>query len=473
MSICEAGIKSNISGGKIDIEINDTHPLLRLAGVISWETLSHLVLADLQKSTAKGQWWRGRKLKLRIHLGVFILQQIFNKTDRQIEYDVKDNAAYQLFCGRTIVDAWHCPDHTKIETFRSRISPETQRILANHISVLAVGLGFAEAANLDIDSTIQEANMTYPADVKLLTKLATMAAKVVPHLKKIVPDFIGHLEIDLKGIRTQARRYFFSSKKLKFEKKQDLLRGLWSLVSDPVLRIARVCKGLWNFQYEKLSWNVQRTIQQLTDHSGKYLYDVFLLMREKKRVPDKRLSFHLNEVACFNKGKFHKKYEFGRCYQLGRIGGNFMVAGPGTTVREPDKAAIQSMMVEHIKLFGTGVLASVATDKGYFSYENERKLIELGVKELGLQRPYNLKKLLAIEQTDEITQKLYNRRAGIEPLIGHIKHGGQLGRSRMKSDTTILASGYASVLGFNLRQTIRHQKGKYKKSSQSIKAACF
>ena len=39
-----------------------------------------------------------------------------------------------------------------------------------------------------------------------------------------------------------------------------------------------------------------------------------------------------------------------------------------------------------------------------------------------------------------------------------LNQGGQLRRSRMKIDETIKASGYASVLGFNLRQTIKVQK---------------
>ena len=39
--------------------------------------------------------------------------------------------------------------------------------------------------------------------------------------------------------------------------------------------------------------------------------------------------------------------------------------------------------------------------------------------------------------------------------IGNVKQGGQLGRSRMKSDGKIKASDYASVLGFNLRQMIK------------------
>ncbi|STX55735.1 transposase IS4 [Legionella beliardensis] len=110
----------------------------------------------------------GRKLRVRIHLGVYLLQQLFNKTDRQIEYDVKDNAVCQLFCGVGIVEQWHVLDHTKIEEFRSRLSEETQKTLANLMAKQAVFLGFADPSNVDIDSTIQEANMHYPADSCLL-----------------------------------------------------------------------------------------------------------------------------------------------------------------------------------------------------------------------------------------------------------------------------------------------------------------
>lgn len=58
-----------------------------------------------------------------------------------------------------------------------------------------------------------------------------------------------------------------------------------------------------------------------------------------------------------------------------------------------------------------------------------------------------------------IRQLLHNRRAGIEPLIGHTKHGGQMGRSRMKSDETTKSAGYTAVLGFNLRQLARNLAG--------------
>src|SRR6516162_5403491 len=160
MSICQSGVDCTIKPGKILVDISENHPLIQLGQALPWRDLVELVLPDLKKTSA-GSWWLGRKLKIRIHLGVYLLQQLFNKKDREIEYDVKDNAAYQIFCGRGIVEKWHAPDHTKIEEFRSRLSGETQRTLANTVSSYAVKLGFANDSDVDIDSTIQEANMSY------------------------------------------------------------------------------------------------------------------------------------------------------------------------------------------------------------------------------------------------------------------------------------------------------------------------
>lgn len=150
--------------------------MVKLSNTIPWEELGNLVLPDLQKTT-KGKWWLGRKLKLRIHLAVYLLQQLYNRTDRQIEYEVKDNAAFQLFCGNSIVANWHCPDHTKIEEFRSKLSADTQKELANLIACYAVKAGFADPKNCDIDSTIQAANISRPSKAAMLTKIAIAAKK--------------------------------------------------------------------------------------------------------------------------------------------------------------------------------------------------------------------------------------------------------------------------------------------------------
>lgn len=121
---------------KIVVDVLPTHPLVQLMNALNWEELGQIILSDLKKSTTKLKWWLGRKLKIRIHLGVFLLQQLLNETDRGMERQLQDNAVYAVFCGKTFVENWNIPDHTKIEEFRSRLSSETQCALANAIVTL-------------------------------------------------------------------------------------------------------------------------------------------------------------------------------------------------------------------------------------------------------------------------------------------------------------------------------------------------
>ena len=457
MSICYSGIKSKTLSGVFSIKIEETHPLIELANALPWEALADTIVPDIKRTG--GQWWLGRKLKLKTHLSVYLLQQLFNKTDRQIEYDVRDNVAYQLFCGRGIVKNWHCPDHTKIEAFRSRLSPETQQKLANLMASHSVTLGFGDPTDLDVDSTIQEANMSYPADSCLLKKLGSMASKVSVFFNKKVDKFIKiPIEIDLKKISHKARAHFFLSKKATKEQKDKTLKALLNVVTKEIKPVIAACKAMSLPEIERLPCHLSRTIIQIKTLASQYLKDVQTFITTGNMVLTKILSFHLKEVSCFTKRKLGKKYHFGRAFQLCRIGGNFLFATKCTSVEMSDKKALQAILEEHKQLFGSSVIHSVSTDKGYFSVSNEEYLHSQGVSDIGIQRPVNVKKPHPNPITKETEEALINRRSGIEPLLGHAKQGGQLGRSRMKSDATTESSGYAAILGFNLRQMIRHQR---------------
>lgn len=194
----------------------------------------------------------------------------------------------------------------------------------------------------------------------------------------------------------------------------------------------------------------------------RYLLDVAHFIRTHKIKRGKILSFHSKAVACIKKGKPGKDKEFGRVFQLGRIKGNFMFAIACTDIRMDDKAAFSSLLQEHRALFGDENVLSATADKGYWSAKNLDTAKKYGVQEIGLQRPARIKSKEGLP-SEERQSFLKGRRAGIEPLIGHAKHGGQLGRSRMKSDKATLGAGYGSVLGLNLRQLIRCQAGKMKK----------
>jgi hypothetical protein len=463
MSIDLSDLQGKVKATAVSIQVFESHPLIKLANILPWTRLADVVVKDLKATTAKGSWWMGRKINVRVHLAAFILQKIYNLTDRKTEYGLKDNAAFQLFCGVNIVVGRRPPDHTKIEEFRNRLTPETQRAIANEVAKVAVVLGFADPSQTDFDSTVQEANIAYPSDATLMIKLTGLGKKVVDYLKKKAQSFLPEgFNIDMKRIKEKARSYFFMAKNALIEKRRQVFSQLHHLVKHQMRPIISVCSALDPCLFARLPWNIRRAVNQIQTQAWRYLLDVAHFTRTHTIKAGKILSLHAKAVACIPKGKPGKLHEFGRVFQLGRITGNFLFVLESTDLHMNDKLSFAPLLEEHASLFGQGTLTSVATDKGYWSLKNYEEAVGLGVSKVGIQRPVTVKKQSSLSVV-EIT-KLRDRRAGIEPLIGHAKQGGQLGRSRMKTDKGTLAAGYASVLGFNLRQLVRHQGGKVKQT---------
>ena len=68
-----------------------------------------------------------------------------------------------------------------------------------------------------------------------------------------------------------------------------------------------------------------------------------------------KLGFANPSVGCFNKNKLNRGLEFGRAYQLGRIGGNFLFVGRCDSVYMPDAQSLPIMLNTHEQLFGNDV----------------------------------------------------------------------------------------------------------------------
>jgi hypothetical protein len=359
-----SGCDAHIAAASVTIVISKQHPLIRLAAVIPWQRFTTMVVADLKLTTAKGFWWMGRKILVRIHLGAYLLQQIFNLTDRALEYAIKDNAAYRLFCGEEIVASWHPPDHTRIEEFRNRLTPETRRAIANEAAKAAVLLGFADPSKTDFDSTVQEANIAYPADANLMTKLASLGRKVIDYLKEKAQHVCPPgLTLDLKSIKTKARAYFFLPKNAKMTKRRMVFAELHQAVKKSMRPIVDLCATLSAAQIANLPWNIRGAVQHIKGEAWRYLLDVAHFIRTHRLKAGKLLSFHARAVACIKKGKVGKDKEFGRVYQMARIAGNFLFVGACTSLRMNDKNSLVAMLDEHASLFGDGVLKSAAADK--------------------------------------------------------------------------------------------------------------
>ncbi|HCD9575758.1 TPA: transposase [Legionella pneumophila] len=319
MSLDVDGFDEQVIGGIVTMTVGNNHRLIKLAQKFPWDEMLKLVLPDLQR-TDKKHWWMGRLLRIRIHLGAYILQQMFDLTDRKVEQALRDNAAYQLFCGRGLVKKRHIPDHTKIEAFRSRLSAETQRKLANLVSQQAVKLKFANPGKLDVDSTVQEANIAYPALVSLLIKVAILAKTVAKGLNRLCHRGEEVFRVNISHLKRIITLYYFRLKQS--NKDTGLLKTVQKrLWCEAYAAIRPVLNQLHRLTPEincgKFGF-LRRSVERLRWRGCQLLQQAHGWLFEGSNNGPIIHSLHAYEAACFNKGKLHKGLEFGRAFHLGR-----------------------------------------------------------------------------------------------------------------------------------------------------------
>ena len=285
---------------------------------------------------------------------------------------------------------------------------------------------------------------------------------MVEKAKKIAQElsqFGKNLFVDLSKIKSAAKSYFFMAKNTARDIRKKTFNIIHEVVVEQVFPIIEEAYKISEEELSKTSKKVQTLFNDVCEVGLQYLIDVEYFIKTNTVAAGKILSFHAKKVACIIKGKAGKPWEFGRVYQFGRIEGNFMMIGKANSILNSDKNSMQQLIQEHQKMFGEGVLESVGTDKGYYSQENISALQNAKVTEIGIQFPENAKKNPLIPDKD-LQKIIYNRRAGIEPLIGHIKNDLGLGQSRMKSDITTESAAYRCTNGFNLIQTMHYLSAK-------------
>jgi len=177
-------------------------------------------------------------------------------------------------------------------------------------------------------------------------------------------------------------------------------------------------------------------------------------LNTSKVAKDKIVSLWKLAPTAVPKGKIGKSVEFGRKWVINCYRGGYMLV----TAPENPKISDQHCVVESLSLHSTvfdTMPKTYGTDRGMSSIENLELCLSAGVEKIAIQPKGKASAL--VSRQDQ--RRLANRRAGIEPRIGHLKTRG-MGRSKMKTDMGDLISGYRSALSWNLSLLMRDLSGK-------------
>ena len=393
--------------------LNQSHPLYKLAYKIDWAKFD-TAFAPLYCQN------NGRPAKpIRLMCGLLILKHLRNLSDESIVEQWSENAYYQYFCGmQEFVPGAPCAS-SELVHFRNRIGEKgIELIFQESIRVNNEEDGDRHHDVAFIDSTVQEKNITYPTDAKLHKKIVRKVLGIVHELG--LPLRQSYTFVLKRIYRDQRFRNHPKNrnKALKADRKLRTIAG----------RLVRELKrNLGEYSlYNELIDRFEAILAQRC-HSGKKIY-----------------SIHEPDVQCISKGKEHKKYEFGNKVSIIRSATG-IIPGAQSFRNEYDGHTIEASLAQ-VERLTQRKIKILAGDRGYRGKKevNGTQILIPDAPKPSDSRYQKRKK-----------HKLFCKRAGIEPTIGHLKSDYRLGRNFYKGVTGDAVNLLLAAAAYNFKRAMR------------------
>ena len=396
------------------------HELCRLAEEIDWQWID----AELDGYYAR----EGRpSIPVRTMVGMLLLKRMYDQSDESVLARWIENPYWQFFTGETYFQ--HRPpfDPTDFVYFRKRVGEAGMEKILSLTVRLHCGSEVEE--EVLVDTTVQEKNVTYPTDTKLALKIINYCWTY------------GEQEN-----LTWRQSYRFVVKRLRL--------ATYNGSHPRRRRAARRAQRKLRIIAGRLVRDLRR---KLSPEALAYYADTLNLfeqvLAQRRGTKNKRYSLHEPAVWCIAKGKAHKKYEFGCKVSVARTALSGIIVGMKSFIGNPydgDTLAPALDQVERVRQGAGGDRPCTAVvDRGYRGRKHLRGTDVLipgrGTKE---QTYYEKQQ----------QRKRFRRRAGIEPVIGHLKDDHRMRRNFLSGELGDAVNCLLAGAAFNMVKRLNQLK---------------
>lgn len=397
--------------------LDQHHELYQLGNLIDWSKLDQEF----------GQFFEPEKgapaLPTRLIAGLHYLKHAFAESDEAVVKRWVENPYWQYFCGEEYFQH-QLPCHpTSLTKWRKRIGEvgcEWMLSVTIQAGVKSKTVKPSHFESVTVDSTVQEKAITYPTDGKLYERCRQ-------HLVRLADEHGLSLRQNYNRkapyLLMMANRYSHAKQ---MKRKQKMLKQLKT-------RVERVYRDIER-QLPTQSSEVQLAFKDTMQKSER-------ILTQQKQDKNKLYSFHAPEVECISKGKAHKKYEFGVKVGITVTNKSNFVLGARSFPGNPyDGHTLHSCLEQAEILSGTRAKEAFV-DLGYRGVEVDGVTIYKARQKRGI----NTRRLKCA----------LKRRNAIEPIIGHMKNDGMLGRNYLKGTLGDEMHAILCGAGHNIRLILR------------------
>ena len=407
-------------------QLNPKHPLLQLAKQIDWSAFDE-AFSPLYSHLGKPS------KHIRLMVGLSILKHMEDLSDEVLVQRWVQDPYYQVFTGEAEFQ-WEFPcNPTSLTKFRNRIGSEGhEKILAASIAMHHEKIAEDEMC---IDTTVQEKNITFPTDAKQYQKIHKHLLKIA-RAEKITLTRTYEKEVKRLKLFTRFAGHPKNRKRARYAVKR------LKTISGRLLR------------------EIQRkmTLKQLHCYNEKLSLYLRMLL-QKRGSKNKLYSLHEPHVYCMSKGKAHQRYEFGTKASITTTRDSGVIIGALAFEKNIfDGHTVPAVLSQVKRLLGRVPSIGIA-DRGY------RGKSKINDTQIVTPKPARKN---ASKGAMDLARKRFRRRAGIEPVIGHLKSDHRLKRNFLKGFAGDQINLIMAAAAFNFKKWMREVVFWLKKLKQII-----
>jgi len=403
--------------------IDMRHDLVLLGNKIDWKYFEQEFAPFYSEQGAPS-------VPIRLMVGCLVLKHIYNLGDERIPGAWESNPYFQHFCGGVFFEHKFPFDPSDFVHFRNRIGEKGIEKIFTY-SVKLHGEEVPKRSKFVLsDTTVQENNTTFPTDAKL-------CKKVIDKCNKIAEN---------EGVE-QRQRYTRESKQLL----RDTYNSKHPKRAKQAKKAMRRLKSIANIQLREL----ERKMNDMQKQFYEKEFDLYRrAVNQQKNDTDKVYSLHKPFTRCISKGKPHKQYEFGNKVGLittGKKGMKIITAIKAFPDNPFDGHTIEPLLNQmndnELKL-----PQELVYDRG-----GKGRTEINGVKILTPNKP----KASDTAYQKRQKRKKFRARAGIEPIIGHLKTDFRMAQNYLLYEKGIQINAFHAAAAWNLKKMMQKLKEEF------------
>ena len=401
---------------RLDNLIDRRHELARLAALIDWQRF------DDEWGEAFCEHGRPA-IATRLIAGLHYLKHAYGLSDEQVVQRWAENPYWQYFCGETYFQHELPVNPSSLTRWRQRLGEAGMEALLSATVDAAIESKAVRPRDLKrvtVDTTVQEKAIAFPTDSKLYNRARERLVRLAKaHGVRLRQSYVR-----------VGPRLLFKNNRYGYARQTRRMRRTTSKLKTVLGRVYR--------DLERKLVNEPEAIQ------AAFAEEMALarrLLAQQRRDRNKLYALHAPEVECIAKGKVPKRYEFGVKVSIATTNRCNLVVGAQSLPGNPHDGHTLKQALQQVERLSGRRPERCYVDLGYRGHDVDYVTVFKARQKRGV--------------THSIRREL-KRRNAIEPIIGHMKNDGLMGRNHLKGIQGDAINVILCGAGQNLRLILRY-----------------